>query len=49
MIDDSEKRKRRLAFELQDSHVCEKRSKYRCVFFHFTFFSSGTAPQTIEG
>ena len=29
MIDDSEKRNRRLAFKLQNSHVCEKRSKYR--------------------
>ena len=27
MIDDSEKRNRQLAFELQNSHVCEKRSK----------------------
>ena len=27
MIDDSEKRNRHLAFELQNSHVCEKRSK----------------------
>ena len=29
MIDDSEKRNRQLAFKLQNSHVCEKRSKYR--------------------
>ena len=28
MIDGSEKRNRQLAFELQNSHVCEKRSKY---------------------
>ena len=27
MIDGSEKRIRQLAFELQNSHVCEKRSK----------------------
>ena len=27
MINGSEKRNRQLAFELQDSHVCEKRSK----------------------
>ena len=27
MIDGSEKRNRRLAFELQNSHVCEKCSK----------------------
>ena len=27
MIDDSEKRNRQLALELQNSHVCEKRSK----------------------
>ena len=26
MIDDSEKRNRRLAFVFQNSHVCEKRS-----------------------
>ena len=29
MIDGSEKRNRQLAFELQNSHVCEKRSKRR--------------------
>ena len=29
MIDDSEKRNRQLAFELQNSHVCEKRSNFR--------------------
>ena len=29
MIDSSEKRNRRLAFELQNSHVCEKRSKLK--------------------
>ena len=27
MIDGSEKRNRQLAFELQNSHLCEKRSK----------------------
>ena len=27
MIDGSEKHNRQLAFELQNSHVCEKRSK----------------------
>ena len=27
MIDDSEKRNRQLAVELQNSHICEKRSK----------------------
>ena len=27
MTDGSEKRNRQLAFELQNSHVCEKRSK----------------------
>ena len=32
MIDGSEKRNRQLAFELQNSHVCEKRSK----IFHGT-------------
>ena len=29
MIDGSEKRNRQLAFELQNSHVCEKRSNKR--------------------
>ena len=28
MIDGSKKRNRQLAFELQNSHVCEKRSKF---------------------
>ena len=28
MIDGSEKRDRQLAFELQNSHVCEKRSNF---------------------
>ena len=28
MIDRSEKRDRQLAFELQNSHVCEKRSNF---------------------
>ena len=32
MIDGSEKRNRQLAFELQNSHVCEKRSKYRFIW-----------------
>ena len=27
MVDGSEKRNRQLAFELQNSHICEKRSK----------------------
>ena len=29
MIDGSKKRNRQLAFELQNSHVCEKRSKLK--------------------
>ena len=33
MIDGSEKRNRQLAFELQNSHVCEKRSKFSRPFF----------------
>ena len=33
MIDGSEKRNRQLAFELQNSHVCEKRSK-TVLFFN---------------
>ena len=32
MIDGSEKCNRQLAFELQNSHVCEKRSK-ACLIF----------------
>ena len=28
MIDSSEKRNRQLAFELQNSHLCEKRSNW---------------------
>ena len=33
MTDGSEKRNRQLAFELQNSHVCEKRSKARCISY----------------
>ena len=33
MIDGSEKRNRQLAFELQNSHVCEKRSKFWFLLF----------------
>ena len=32
MIDGSEKRNRQLAFELQNSHVCEKRSNFPQIF-----------------
>ena len=31
MIDGNEKRNRQLAFELQNSHVCEKRSKLQSL------------------
>ena len=36
MIDGSEKRNRQLAFELQNSHVCEKRSNTKkiCCLLH---------------
>ena len=35
MIDGSEKRNRQLAFELQNSHVCEKLGKqYACLLHH---------------
>ena len=34
MIDSSEKRNRRLAFELQNSHVCEKCTKSKVVQKH---------------
>ena len=42
MIDDSEKRNRHLAFELQNSHVCEKGSNvYMGLFiFNTTVFVS---------
>ena len=33
MTDGSEKRNRQLAFELQNSHVCEKRSKMSSAIF----------------
>ena len=33
MIDGSEKRNRQLVFELQNSHVCEKRSKGVTIFY----------------
>ena len=36
MIDGSEKRNRQLAFELQNSHVCEKRSRF-CGSAHKTY------------
>ena len=35
MIDGSEKRNRQLAFELQNSHVCEKRSNGQNVSRYF--------------
>ena len=34
MMDGSEKRNRQLAFELQNSHVCEKRSKSKTKFIN---------------
>ena len=36
MIDSSEKRNRLLAFELQNSHVCEKSSKKNLRLFKVT-------------
>ena len=38
MIDGSEKRNRQLAFELQNSPVCEKRSKKLQFFFYVRSF-----------
>ena len=38
MIDGSEKRNRQLAFELQNSHVCEKRSKETQTTLNQRFF-----------
>ena len=37
MIDGSEKRNRQLAFELQNSHVCEKRSNSSSWVFQNEF------------
>ena len=34
MIDGSEKRNRQLGFELQNSHVCEKRSNSKYLFIY---------------
>ena len=39
MIDGSEKRNRQLTFELQNSHVCEKRSNVSMGLFIFNSFS----------
>ena len=39
MIDGNEKRNRQLAFELQNSHVCEKRSKQNFKTFQKKWFS----------
>jgi len=38
MIDGSEKHNRQLAFELQNSHVCEKRSKRENSLLYFLKF-----------
>ena len=43
MIDGSEKRNRQLAFKLQNSHVCEKRSKVsseHLMYLEFDDFTS---------
>ena len=37
MIDGSEKRNRQLAFKLQNSHVCEKRSNDTNLYLYFHF------------
>ena len=39
MIDGSENRNRQLAFELQNSHVCEKRSKKGSLAWLVTHFN----------
>ena len=52
MIDGSEKRNRQLAFELQNSHVCEKRSKLngdtvptrKTVYISSQAFKAGVDP-----
>ena len=43
MIDGSEKRNRQLAFELQNSHVCEKRSKTFRRKAHFALIIASRA------
>ena len=40
MIDGSEQRNRQLAYELQNSHVCEKRSKLTSSLTSLCFFST---------
>jgi len=40
MIDGSEKRNRQLAFEFQNSHVCEKRSKKKFSYFTRKFVTN---------
>ena len=42
MIDGSEKRNRQLAFELQNSHVCEKRSKGKTFTIKFEIWIKPT-------
>ena len=42
MIDGSEKRNRQLAFELQNSHVCEKRSNVRKLLKRSSSYSRCT-------
>ena len=37
MIDDSEKHNRQLAFELQNSHFCEKRSNTFVIIYLYYF------------
>ena len=43
MIDGSEKRNRQLAFELQNSHVCEKRS-----YCNKSFLSEVYTPEPVS-
>ena len=46
MIDGSEKRYRQLAFELHNSHVCEKRSKL-CIL-HWIAFRADTKCESVR-
>ena len=49
MIDGSEKRNRQLAFELPNSHVCEKGSNYCLVFMVLRIRNEiGFLPQSIK-
>ena len=47
MIGGSEKRKRQLAFELQNSRVCDKRSNVRCCSRVYVLICSQSHGRTL--